>query len=61
MQGTVDHEVPCRAMPQAADEEAEPQVKVFAGFGLHAAAAQGELEVVLDEHAEGLVPTSPKL
>ena len=61
LQGAIDHEVPRRAMPQAADEEAEPQVEVFACFGLHAAATQGEVEVVLDEHAEGLVPTTPKL
>ena len=61
LQGTIDHEVPSRAVPQAADEEAEPQVEVFARFGLHAAAAQGEVEVVLDEYAESLVPTSPKL
>ena len=61
LQGTVNHKVPCRAVPQAADEEAEPQVEVFAGFGLHAATTQGEVEVVLDEHAESLVPTAPKL
>jgi len=61
LQGTIDHEVPRCTVPQAADQEAEPQVEVFAGFGLHAAAAQGEVEVVLDEHAEGLVPTAPKL
>ena len=39
LQGAVDHEVPRCSMPQAADEEAEPQVEVFAGFGLHAATA----------------------
>ena len=48
-------------MPQAADEEAEPQVEILASFSLYAAAALGEVQIVLDEHAEGLVPTSPKL
>ena len=61
LQGTIDYEIPRCAVPQARDEEAEPQVEVLAGFGLHTAAAQGEVEVVLDEHAEGLVPTPPKL
>ena len=61
LQGAVYDEVPRRAVPQTADEETEPQVEILAGFGLHAAAAQREVEVVLDEYAEGLVPTSPKL
>ena len=61
LQSTVDYEVPSRAVPQAADEEAEPKVEVFACFGLHTATAQGEVKIVLDEHAEGLVPTPPKL
>ena len=60
LQSTVDHEVPRRAVPQTADEEAEPQVEVFAGFGLYAAATQREIQIILDKHTEGLVPTSPK-
>lgn len=61
LQGTVNHEVPRRAVPQSADEEAEPKVEVFPRLGLHPTAAQGEVEVVFDEHTESLVPTPPKL
>ena len=61
LQGTIDYEVPRRAVPQTADEEAEPQVEIFARFGFHAATTQREVEVVFDEHAESLVPTTPKL
>ena len=61
LQSAIDHEVPRRAMPQATDEEAEPQVEVFPRFGFHAATTQREVEVVLDEHAESLVPTTPEL
>ena len=61
LQSTVDHEVPRRTMSQTADEEAEPQVEVFARLSLHAATTQGEVEVIFNEYAEGLVPTTPKL
>ena len=61
LQGTVNHEVPRRAVPQSADEEAEPKVEVFPRLSLYPTAAQGEVEVVFDEHTESLVPTPPKL
>ena len=53
-------ERPIRSMPQTTDEETEPQVEILAGFSLHAATTQGKVQVILNEHAESLVPTPPK-
>lgn len=61
LQGTINYEVPRSPVPQTADKEAEPQVEIFAGFGLHSTTTQGKIEIVLDEHTEGLVPPTPKL
>ena len=61
LQGAIHHKVPRGAVPQSADKETEPQVEILARLGLHPAAAQREIQIVLDEHAESLVPASPKL
>ena len=60
VQGTPNDEVPRGTVPQAAEQEAEPEVEVHTTCAF-AVAAERNIEVVHDESTEGLVPTPPEL
>ena len=58
--GTPHHEVPACAMPEAGEEEHQPEVEVHAVFRA-TVAAERDIEVVAHESTQRDVPTTPEL